>query len=43
MEGQSQEQEQEINDQSIPIPEINNISFTPIIITRSQPRNNFNF
>ena len=46
MEGQSQEEGQENGQeqgQGIPIPEINNISFTPIIITRSQPRNNFQF
>lgn len=46
MEGHSQEEGQENGQeqgQGIPIPEINNISFTPIIITRSQPRNNFQF
>ena len=34
-----EEQEQQIDN----LPEISNISFTPIIITRSQPRNNFQF
>tara|TARA_B100001057_G_C22744946_1_gene909366 strand:- start:189 stop:842 length:654 start_codon:yes stop_codon:yes gene_type:complete len=43
-EGQNQEEQtQGIDDQGVPIPEISNISFTPIIITRSQPRNNFQF
>ena len=37
--GQEEEQEQQIDN----LPEISNISFTPIIITRSQPRNNFQF